>query len=211
MALAAGASNTAGMDEDPESQRGPDDVLSMGAGRTPRWGVVGAVLAVLLLAVGGFQLVSGPPDDATPEAAEAAEARTSRQTAARVHTGPPAWALAPTPRPLTVRLGRRVVDLRGAVISQPHREPAATVLGRTGQGWLVRLTSTACEDRSDTRVGYGTASGSGHLTAWHSSRRGGTAVWRSPDRTLSLVAHGARLELRRTPGDRLVRTFEHAD
>ena len=191
-----------------EPDRGPDDVLSMGEGRSPRWGVLAVLLAVLLLGVGAYRLVSGP---SSPGGAEPAAAATEEQpAAASVPSGRSGLGESDTDKGTSLRLGGKVVTLRGPGVQQAHRETAATSLGRVRGGWLVRLTSTACEDSTDSTTSYGVARSSGRYLAWDASITARRPTWRSPDRALVLVERGARLELRRTSSGAVLDRFRTA-
>lgn len=185
----------------------------MGDGQTARWGRVAALLAVALFAVGLYQLTSRPPTaDAPPTTADAPTGDTAEAapTVAVVRTGPPSWVVAASAPPLSVRLGLRVVGLRGPGLVQTHRESSAVTLGRTDRGWLVRVISRACHGQTDTQVSYGTARRSGRFTVWDPVHAHSGTSWRSPDQALLLVRHGPRLELRRTATGQVVGRFPAA-
>ena len=191
---------------DPERpDSGPEDVLTMGEGRTPRWGRLGAALLVVVLGLATYRVVSAPDTPAAPQPAAAAAGRSGPALGgseafgdhhARSRGGP------------LVRLGGDVVGLRGPGVQQPERETSAATLGRIPAGWLIELTSTACEGAPDRQVSYGVARASGLFTPWQSpwegSRNPGGRVWRSPDRTLVLVVDRQRVEVRRVSTGRLV-------
>jgi hypothetical protein len=178
-----------------EPDRGPDDVLSMGEGRSPRWGVLAVLLAVLLLGAGAYRLVSGP---SAPAGAEPAAAAEDQPAAVSVPGGRSGFGEGGGNQGVSLELGGNLVTLRGPGVQQAHRETAATSLRRVHGGWLVRLTSRACEDRTDATTSYGVARPSGRFTAWESASTARRPTWRSPDRALVLVERGARVELRRT-------------
>ena len=81
------------------------------------------------------------------------------------------------------------------------------VLDQFRHGWLVRLTSTACEGPPDPRTSYGLARASGRFTLWDFLRARHQPTWRSPDRTLVLVAHGPQLQVRRTSTSKVLASF----
>jgi hypothetical protein len=192
------------MEQPGTSDHGPEDVLSMGEGRGPRWGLLAVVLVVLLVGVGAFRLISGPSTPAADPAA-AAEEQPSAALAAGGHSG---LGDRGVDQGTALELGGHLVTLRGPGVQQAHRETAATSLGRVRGGWLVRLTSRACEGRSDTRVSYGLARPSGRFTEWAASSTARRPTWRSPDRALVLVEHGSRLELRRTSTGTVLEKFK---
>jgi hypothetical protein len=182
---------------------GIEEVLSIGEGRTPPWGRLGAVLVILLLGLAAYRLSSAPATPAAPEAAATAQ-------------GSPGWVLANggrssgddgSERGTALRLGGHLVTLRGPGLQEPHRETSAMVLEPVRHGWLVRLTSTACEGPPNPRTSYGLARTSGRFTLWDSTRAGRRPTWRSPDRALVLVAHGPQLELRRTSTSKVLASF----
>ena len=167
----------------------------MGEGRSPRWGPLVLALVVLLLGVGAYRLVSGPSTPAAPQPAAAAQEQPSPVLAQSGRSGPGDSTAAPD---TSVRLGRHVVSLRGPGLTEAHRETSADALGRIGQGWLVKITSTACEDPTDTRTSYGTARASGRFTVWNEAEAARRPTWRSPDRRLVLVENGTSVKVRRT-------------
>jgi hypothetical protein len=183
------------LDQPQPPDRVPEDVLSMGEGRSPRWGLVLPLLALLLLGVGAYQLVSGPsPATAPPPAAAARDqggvllAESPFSTVANGRSS----------QTTSLLLGHHRVTLVGPAVTQAHRETSAVALGRIGPRWLVVLTSRACHGRGDPQVSYGTARASGRFTAWDSPGARAARTWRSPGRDLLLVHRGSRLELRRT-------------
>src|SRR5919107_4152621 len=95
------------MDPSPSSDERPDDVLSIGEGRTPRWVRLGAVLVVLLLGFGAYRLLSPPSSPTAPEPAEAAERPRVFPTAGRVPGTEPGGP------DVELRLGGLMVTLRG--------------------------------------------------------------------------------------------------
>lgn len=183
----------------PERPDGTDpDVLSMGEGRSTRWGLLGTALLVVVLGLGTYRLVSSPETPAASQPAAAAQDRPSAAFAGSEGFGRHDER---SRGGAMVRLGGDVVALRGPDVQQPERETSAAAVGRIPGGWLVKLTSVACEGRADRRTVYGVARASGHFIPWQSpwagSRNPGGAVWRSPDRTLVLVVDRRRLEVRR--------------
>ena len=189
-----------------DAEQGPEDVLSMGEGRSPRWGLLGLALAVLVLGVGGWQLAARPDLPAAPAAASTS---TTEDGSGQVLVSDALPRLRPdrTRSAPSVRLGARTVALRGPGVTQAERETSARAVGRLGSRWLVAVTSTACEDRADVEVSYGTARPSGRYTAWETAttRRGPT--WLSPDRSLALVEDGRRLVVRRHGTGRVVEVY----
>jgi hypothetical protein len=176
----------------------------MGEERGPRWGLLGALLAVLLLGIGAYQLVSRPSTPAAPEAAAAQD----EPAAVLAGSGGSGFGDGRTTSTTSVRLGRHLVTLSGPGVAQAHRETSASALGRVGHGWLVKLTSKACEGRSDPQVSYGVARASGRFTAWKAVTTRGGPSWRSPGAALVLVEDdGARLILRRTSTGAAVARF----
>jgi hypothetical protein len=181
---------------------GVEDVLSIGQGRTPPWGRLGAVLVVLLLGVAAYRLTSAPATPAAPEADLTAK-------------GPPGWVLVDggqssrdgLGRGTALRLDGHLVTLRGPGLQEPDRETSAMVLEPVRRGWLVRLTSTAREGPPNPRPSYGVARTSGRFTLWDANRAGRRPTWRSPDRALVLVARGSQLEVRRTSTSTVVASF----
>jgi hypothetical protein len=189
------------MEQPQPADRGPEDVLSMGEGRSLRWGPWLAILVVLLVGIGAYRVVSGPSTPASPPQAAAAEddedgfeSDTTGENFPETGSFGGGDGEAAT---TSLKLGRKLVTLRGPGIQVPHREASATALGRLRDGWFVELTSTACEDSTDSRVSYGVARASGRFTAWQSNVTARRPVWRSPDRALVLVEDGRRLEVRR--------------
>ena len=186
------------MQQPADDDGGTQDVLSIGEGRDSRWGRLGAVVLALLVGFGGYRLVTAPEPRATPPAAVAEE-----QPRGSVARQPPAWVLDERERVRdghrnpTMRLGGELVTLHGPGLREPGREVAATALRRIPRGWLVRVTSGACEDPTDTRTSYGAARLTGRFTPWDPPRTRAGGAWRSPDRTLVLVVDGNRIELRR--------------
>jgi hypothetical protein len=205
------------MEQPQPADRGPEDVLSMGEGRTLRWGPWLAVLVVLLVGIGAYRVVSGPSTPASPPAAAAEDSEDGDGTFAGDSERddlPSAGGFVnsePEAEPTTsVRLGGELVTLRGSGIHVPQREASATALGRLREGWIVELTSTACEDSTDTRVSYGFARPSGRFTAWTTNPSARRPVWRSPDRALVLVEDRRRLVVQRASTGELVTAFRTA-
>ena len=192
-----------------DAEQGPEDVLSMGEGRGPRWGLVGLALAVLL-GVLGWQLVARPEAPAAPAAASTSTTSTTGDDSGRVLVSDALPRLRREHTAPSVRLGPRAVTLSGPGVVQAERETSARAFGRLPGGWLVALTSTACEDRRNAEVSWGTARASGRFTAWDAvtTRRG--TVWRSPDRSLVLAEDGLRLVVRRPATDRVVLVYRAA-
>jgi len=153
------------------------------------------VLVVLLAGLGAYRLVSGPSTPAAPQPAAAAEEQDSAALAGDLETS----TFDETPAGPSVRLGRHLVTLRGPGVAEPHRETSATALRRIREGWVVRLTSRACEGRADTRTSYGVARASGRFTSWDESAVARRPTWLSPDRDLVLVERGTRVQVRRIP------------
>ncbi len=190
----------------------------MGGGRSLRWGPWLAVLVVLLVGIGAYRVVSEPSTPASPPAAAAAAAGEDGEGTfggdSEMDNLPSAGGFVSSEReaePTTsVRLGGELVTLRGSGIHVPHREAAATALGRLREGWIIELTSTACEDSTDTRVSYGFARPSGRFTAWTTNPTARRPVWRSPDRALVLVEDRRRVEVHRASTGKLVTTFRTA-
>jgi hypothetical protein len=182
------------MEQPAPPDQGPDDVLSMGEdGGSSRWVRVGAVLVVLLLGLGVYRLVSEPSTPGAPEPAAAAQGQSSPGFAAGgSYDGRGSSGAQVT----QVRLGHNLVTLHGAGVQQAHRETSAAALGRFRQGWIVQLTSRACEDRTDSQVAYGMARASGRFTSWEESATARRPQWRSPDGRLVLVVRGQHVRVR---------------
>ena len=178
----------------------------MGEGHSPRWGLLGLALAVLVLGVGGWQLVFRPDAPATPATAATA-ASDDGSARSLVSDALPRLRRDDTRTGPSVRLGSRTVTLSGPGLTRAERETSARAVGRLDRGWLVAVTSTACEDSADVQVSYGTARSSGRFTAWDAVRTQRGTTWRSPDRTVRLVQEGPRLEVRRIPTGRVVFDF----
>jgi hypothetical protein len=198
------------MEQPARNDQGPDDVLSMGEGSgngSARWSRLGAVLVVLLLALGVYRLVSGPSTPGAPDEAEAA-ADSSSVGAASSGSGQLASGDFRAQHDTRVMLGKRLVTLHGAGVQQAHRETSATALGRLRSGWLVQLTSRACEDRTDSQVSYGVARRSGRFTLWEELATARRPHWRSPDHALMLVARGQHVRVRQAPTSTLLAEFK---
>lgn len=184
-----------------------EDVLSMGEdGKTSRWGRLGAVLVVLLLALGAYRLVSGPSTPGAPDPAAAA-AGTGSSDPAFTGTGRRGSADVGTQQATRLRLGGRLVTLHGPGVQQAHRETSAKALGRVRHGWLVQLTSKACEGRTDPQVLYGVAAPSGRFTQWEASTTARRPQWRSPNGSLALVSRGEHLRVKQVSTGRLLADF----
>ncbi len=183
------------MEQQEPRDQGPDDVLSMGeeAGNS-RWIRLGAVLVVLLVGFAAYRLVSGPDTVGAPEPAAAAQDQSSP---AFVGSGTFDSRRGGGQQETQVRLGRHLVTLHGAGVQQDHRETSASALGRFRQGWLVQLTSRACEDRTDSRVSYGVARASGRFTLWDDASTARRPHWRSPDGAVVLTSDGQHVRVRR--------------
>ena len=172
-----------------------------------RWIRVGAVLVVLLLGLGVYRLVSGPSTPGAPEPAAAAQGQSSPGFAA----GLPNDSRGGSGEQVTqVRLGRQLVTLHGAGVQQAHRETSAEALGRVRRGWLVQLTSKACEGRTDPQVMYGVATASGRFTQWEATTTSRRPEWRSPNQALALVSHGQHLRVEQVSTGRLLADFRAA-
>lgn len=175
-------------------------------GRGPRWGMFMAVFVVLLLGLGVYRLVSGPSTSAPEPAAAAAE----QPREALALSGGSVRSDATAPQGTSLHLGRDLVTLRGPGVQQAHREASAVALGRLRGGWLVKLTSKACEGRADPQVSYGVARASGRFTAWDSALTARRPTWRSPDRALVLVEGGSQVRLKRTATGKVLAEFKTA-
>ncbi len=179
----------------------------MGDGRSPRWGPFALVLVVLLLGLGAYRLFSG---ESTPAATPPAAAAEEQSSPVGAPSGRLVGGESSAPPDVSVRLGRKVVTLRGSGLTEPHRETSAAALGRTREGWLLKITSTACEDKSDTRSSYGVARASGRFTAWDEATAARRPTWRSPDRGLVLVERGTGVQVRRTATGKALPQFGKA-
>jgi hypothetical protein len=179
----------------------------MGAGRSPRWSLVLPLLALLLLGVGAYQLVSRPSPGTAPPAAATARDQggvlLAESQFSSVGNGRSSQAM-------SLLLGHHRVTLVGPAVTQPHRETSAVALGRIGPRWLVVLTSRACHGGAASQVSYGTAWASGRFTAWDPSDTRRARTWHSPGGALLLVPRGPRLELRRTSTGELLAAFPAA-
>jgi hypothetical protein len=198
------------MEQPAGPDQGPDDVLSMGEGSgngSARWSRLGAVLVVLVLAFGIYRMVSGP---STPGAADQAEAAQESGSVGSAFSGSGQLASGDfrAQHATRLKLGSHLVTLHGAGIQQAHRETSATALGRIRSGWLVQLTSRACEDRTDSQVSYGVARASGRFTLWDEATSGRRPTWRSPDGALMLVVRGQHVRVRQAPASTLLAEFK---
>jgi hypothetical protein len=192
--------------EQPETpDPGSDDILSVGEGRVPRWARLGAVLVVLLLGMAAYRVVSAPSNPAAPEPAAAAQVPGSTFV---VGGGRSERGIDGTRRVPVLRLAGRLVAIRGPGVQQPERETSATALGYVGYGWLVKLTSTACKDKTDVHTSYGYGLASGRFIPWTSSHttKDGPA-WRSPDHLFVLRQDGKHLVVHRTATGDVVAEF----
>ena len=171
------------------------DVLSLGEDSDPRWGRAGAVVLVLVLALGAYRVVSEPETPAAPPAA--AQDRPSLS----VVDQPPPWVTDDLRSGgTTVRLGGRVVTLHGPEVATSSRGTSATSLGPLpAGGWLVRVTTT-CDDSGARTASYGSARRSGRFTPWDPSDTRPRRTWLSPDRRLVLFIDGGDVVVRRTTG-----------
>ena len=167
------------MDQPDASNHATEDVLAFGPeGRRWRGRLLGAVLAVLLVGLGSYQLLSGSSTSAEPPPPEGAGALV-RSSGATLHSG-----LGDRRRAAggtTVQVAGHRMTLRGPAVTQAHRETSAVVLGPLGHSWMIKLTSTACEGPADPRVTYGVVNTTGRFTAWHVvGPRRPHAAWSSP-------------------------------
>ena len=183
-----------------------DDVLTLGESRSPRWGLLGAVIAVLLLGLGAYQLVSGLSAPSEPPPAADVDGARGPRRAAPLQCGQSGIEEGRAAGP-TVRVAGQRMTLRGPAVTQAHRETAAVVVGPLGHSWMIKLTSTACEGPTDAQVLYGVADTTGRFKVWHAGSRRPASAWYDSRRHMRLVQNGSGLEVRWTSTGRVLARY----